>query len=463
MNKFETKIDYLKYEVLKQVAIEAWEGNLVENVLDIPKKIIPGKTPTMRCCVYKERAILQERVKLAMGGDRKNTNIIEIIDIACDECPIGGYEITTSCRGCLAQRCKDACVRNAITFDTNHQAHIDKNLCINCGNCARSCPYQAIVNRKRPCENACELKAISAVEDQMSNVSEDKCVQCGSCIAQCPFGAIMDKSYILDTIDYINKSENNTQFRVYALIAPAIVDSFREVKLGQMVAGLKQLGFYDVVETAVGADIAALKEAEELKEKGFLISSCCPSFVKYIRQNFPSLLQYVSSTPSPMVVTAQYLKEKDADCKVIFIGPCTSKKTEGRESGAVDSVITFEELQALLDSRDIILSQLPDEEINQASGFGRAFGRSGGLSESVAQGVKELGLDVEVKPVICNGITECKIALTRKQHNVGDFNFIEGMYCKGGCIGGAGVLSKFDGRKESIDKYASASTKESLK
>ena len=91
MSNFETRIQYLKYQVLKEVAKEAWEQNLVENVLDIPKKIIPGKTPTMRCCVYKERAILQERVKLAMGGDRTNPNIIEVIDIACDECPIGGY------------------------------------------------------------------------------------------------------------------------------------------------------------------------------------------------------------------------------------------------------------------------------------------------------------------------------------------------------------------------------------
>ena len=112
--RFETRIQYLKYQVLKEVAKEAWEEDLVENVLNIPKKIIPGKTPTMRCCVYKERAILQERVQLAMGGNRANPNIIEVIDIACDECPMGGYEVTNSCRGCLAQRCKDACPRDAI-------------------------------------------------------------------------------------------------------------------------------------------------------------------------------------------------------------------------------------------------------------------------------------------------------------------------------------------------------------
>ena len=80
----------------------------------------------MRCCVYKERAILAERVKLAMGGDKENPNVIEVIDIACDECPVGGYEVTNACRGCLAHRCEDVCRRGAISFDDNHVAHIDK-------------------------------------------------------------------------------------------------------------------------------------------------------------------------------------------------------------------------------------------------------------------------------------------------------------------------------------------------
>ena len=82
---------------------------LLDDLLEIPKTIVPGKQPTMRCCVYKERAILAERVKLAMGGDKDNPNVIEVIDIACDECPMGGYEVTDACRGCIAHRCEDAC------------------------------------------------------------------------------------------------------------------------------------------------------------------------------------------------------------------------------------------------------------------------------------------------------------------------------------------------------------------
>ena len=458
--RFETRIQYLKYQVLKEVAREAWEEDLVENVLDIPKKILPGKVPTMRCCVYKERAILQERVKLAMGGNRKNPNIIEVIDIACDECPMGGYEVTNSCRGCLAQRCKNACPKDAITFDSNHQAHIDKTKCVNCGACAKACQYTAILSRKRPCENACAVKAIVANEDQAAKIDHDKCINCGACISQCPFGAIMDKSYILDAIDEIIKSENNTNFKVYALIAPAIADSFRDVKLGQIVTGLKKLGFYDVIEVAKGADIVAYNEAKELDEKGFLFSSCCPAFVAYVEKNFPQLKEYISHNLSPMGAIAKKLKDEDEDCRTIFIGPCTAKKAEIMKDSVspyVDVALTFEELQALFDSRDIDLETLEEADLNQATYFGRVFARSGGLTEAMREGLKELGSSLELRPETCNGIEMCRVALLKKSRDMLQGNFVEGMVCNGGCIGGAGTLLKLGIKKENVDNYAKAS------
>lgn len=459
-SKFETRIQYLKYQVLKEVAKEAWQEDLVENVLDIPKKIIPGKTPTMRCCVYKERAILQERVKLAMGGNRANPNIIEVIDIACEECPMGGYEVTNSCRGCLVQRCKDACVKDAISFNQNHQAHIDKTKCINCGACSRACQYTAIVNRKRPCENACPVKAISANEDQAARISHDKCINCGACISQCPFGAIMDKSYILDAIDYILKSENNQNYKVYALLAPAIADSFREVRLGQIVSGLKELGFYDVIEVARGADMTASSEARELDEKGFLLSSCCPAFVDYVKKNFPDQAKDLSDCLSPMGMIAKKLKEEDEDCRLVFIGPCTAKKDEVQKKGIkelVDVALTFEELQALFDSREIDPSLLEDTPLNQASYFGRVFARSGGLTEAMKQGLQEIGSALELKAETCSGIDMCKVALIKKGRGMLNSNFVEGMACNGGCIGGAGTLQKFGIKKERVDEYANTS------
>ena len=91
MRKFDTKVQYLKYKVLREVAREAWADSYMKNAIDIPKIIVPGKTSTMRCCVYKERAILAERVKIAMGAGNNSSNVIQVIDIACDECPAAGY------------------------------------------------------------------------------------------------------------------------------------------------------------------------------------------------------------------------------------------------------------------------------------------------------------------------------------------------------------------------------------
>ena len=456
MRKFDTKVQHLKYKVLREVAREAWKGRLLENVLDIPKTIIPGKTPTMRCCVYKERAILAERVKIAMGGDKSNPNVIEVIDIACDECPASGYEVTPSCRGCLAHRCEDVCKRGAITFDNNHVAHIDKTKCIQCGACAKVCPYSAIIDRKRPCQIACKVKAISIKDDNTAEIDDEKCIQCGACVYQCPFGAIMDKSYILDAIELIKNSDGNKNYKVYAIVAPSVSSQFSYAKLGQVITGLKELGFFTVIEVALGADMVAQAESKELAEKGFLTSSCCPAFVSYVKSAFPALLSHVSHNLSPMATLAKYIKETDEKAKVVFIGPCTAKKAEAQLDEVkpfVDVVLTFEELQALFDSRDIDITALSEGMLDNASYFGRIFARSGGLSDAVAQGLKEQNIDFDLKAVPCDGIEECKKALLLKSKNVLDGNFIEGMACVGGCIGGAGCLTHGPKDKAEVDNY----------
>lgn len=456
LRKFDTKVQHLKYKVLREVARQAWNDTLLQNVMDIPQIIVPGKIPTMRCCVYKERAILGERVKLAMGGNKDNPNVIEVIDIACDECPAAGYEVSDSCRGCLAHRCEDVCKRGAISFDHNHVAHIDKSKCVECGQCAKVCPYSAIVNRKRPCQIACKVKAISINEDKAATIDKNKCIQCGACVYQCPFGAISDKSYLLNVIDLIKKSNNNSEYKIYAVVAPSISSQFAYAKLGQVITGLKELGFHTVIEVALGADMVAEAESKELSEKGFLTSSCCPAFVRYIKSEFPDLLPYVSHNLSPMAILAKYIKTHDEKSKVIFIGPCTAKKAEAQLESVkpyVDAVITFEELQALFDSKDIDITTLGEDILNNASYFGRIFARSGGLSDAVAEGLKEQNIDFDLKPVSCDGIEECRMALLRKSKNVLDANFIEGMACIGGCIGGAGCLTHGEKNKAEVDKY----------
>ena len=407
MRKFDTKVQHLKYKVLREVARQAWNDTLLDNIFKIPSIIVPGKTPTMRCCVYKERAILQERVRIAMGGDKENPNVIEVIDIACDECPAAGYEVTDSCRGCLAHRCEDVCKRGAISFDHNHVAHIDKSKCVECGQCAKVCPYSAIVNRKRPCQIACKIKAISINDSNAAAIDNSKCTSCGACVYQCPFGAIMDKSYILNVIDLIKKSGNNEKYKVYAMVAPSISSQFTYAKLGQVITGLKELGFYTVVEAALGADMVAQSESKELAEKGILTSSCCPAFVAYVKSAFPELLKYVSHNLSPMATLAKYIKDTTPNAKVVFIGPCTAKKAEAQLEDVkpyVDAVMTFEELQALFDSKDIDITTLGEDVLDNASYFGRIFARSGGLSDAVAQGLKEQEIDFDLKAVPCDGI-----------------------------------------------------------
>ena len=466
MRKFDTKVQDLKYKVLREVARRAIAGQLLETLQDIPETIVPGREPSMRCCVYKERAILAERVKLAMGGNRSNPNVIEVIQIACDECPVGGYEVTEACRGCIAHHCEASCRRGAITYDRHQKAHIDKSKCIECGACARVCPYSAIINYKRPCENACKVKAIAMSEDKSASIDNEKCIACGACVYQCPFGAIMDKSFILNVIDMLQKSENNRRFKVYAIVAPSISSQFTYAKLGQVICGIKELGFFHVVEAALGADMVAFSEAKELAEEGFLTSSCCPAFVMYVQKQFPDLAAHISKNLSPAATIAQYIKKTDPTAKIVFIGPCTAKKMEYQLETVrpyIDSVITFEELQALFDGKDIDITTLEEDVLDNASYYGRIFARSGGLSDAVAQALKEQGIeDFDFKPVACDGIEACRVALLKAGKNVLPGNFIEGMACVGGCIGGAGCLTHGEKNKAEVDKYGAEAMEKTI-
>ena len=463
MRKFDTKVQHLKYKVLRETARAEWNDELIGSIFNIPKIISPGPKSTMRCCIYKERAIVNERIHLAMGGDNNMNHAIEVISIACDECPTSGYTVTEICRGCLAHRCEDACRKDAITFTADQRAVIDNSKCINCGLCAKVCPYGAIINRKRPCENACKVKAISMAPGGEAKINYDKCTDCGACSYQCPFGAISDKSSIINVVRML-KAANDSQ-KVYAVVAPSISSQFTYAKLGQVVKGIKELGFHTVVEAALGADLVAWQESDELVEKGFLTSSCCPAFVKYIEQNFPQLLDKVSHNPSPMAAMGKYIKESDPGSKVVFIGPCTAKKEEAQKESVkpyIDSVLTFEELQALFDSRDIEISTLEEDVLDNASYFGRIFARSGGLSSAVAQALKEKGSDFEVKPCICSGIEECRTALMKAAKGIANFNFIEGMACVDGCINGAGCLTHGDKNKGEVDKYGNEAMEKNI-
>ncbi len=466
MRIFDTHVQELKYSVLKAVAKRKFNRDPITSFLDIPNEIIPGPAPTMRCCIHKERAIVAQRVKFAVDADKAPAHIIEVIDTACDECPLGGYEVGGDCRGCIAHHCEAVCPRNAVTF-INQKAVIEKSLCVECGACAKVCPYNAIANHKRPCVVACKAKAIAPTEDAMVEINYDKCIDCGACVYKCPFGALVDHSFIAKAIQLLQWSEESEKNRVYAIVAPSISSQFRYASLGQVVTGIKELGFYTVIEAALGADLVALKESVELTEKGFLTSSCCPAFVSYIKKNFPDMAEHISHNLSPMAELARVVKLTDPDCKIIFIGPCTAKKAEAQletVSPYVECVITFEELQAMLDGKGIDITTLEEGHLDNASYFGRIFARSGGLSDAVAQAMKEQGLNesFELKAEICDGVDNCRTALLKASRKIGDTNFIEGMACINGCIGGAGCLTHGPKDKGEVDKYGAQAMEKTI-
>ena len=303
---------------------------------------------------------------------------------------------------------------------------------------------------------------------ESASIDINKCISCGNCVYQCPFGAIQDKSWIMDAIQMLRGSEH-WGYKTYAVIAPSIAGQFAPAKYGQVVAGLKALGFSGVAEVALGADMVAWREAQELAEKKFLTSSCCPAFVDYIRKSFPDMAQHISHNLSPMGEIAKYIKRIHPGCKVVFIVPCTAKKAERKQERVkdlVDCVLTFEELQALFDSKEIDLTSLPGEALDNASYFGRVFARSGGLAVAVEEALKECGISPEeftLNAISCNGITECKAALLRASKNVLPNNFVEGMACESGCIGGAGCITHGPKSKADVDKYGHEAMEKTIK
>ncbi|MBR5467861.1 MAG: 4Fe-4S dicluster domain-containing protein [Firmicutes bacterium] len=468
MRKFESNVQYIKYQVNKQIAKRFLDGEALnaKTINKISEELVdPNRL--IRCCVYKERHIVSERVKIGVKSIKKGENVIKIIRAACDECPVYRYVVTEACRGCLAHKCQEVCPRDAITI-ADHRAFINQNLCIECGKCHDVCPFGAISNVKRPCLGSCHANALFVGEDRKVYIDDEKCVSCGSCVYNCPFGAIVDKSFVLDVLKLIKESENNTKYKVYAIVAPAISSQFTEAKIEQVITGIKQIGFQDVIEAALGADIVACHEAKEFSEtieqRQWMTTSCCPAFVKYVEVNYPELMSHVSGTVSPMIAIAKLIRSTDKDARIVFIGPCTAKKMEINEKdlkGQVDYVITFEELNAIFGAMDIDLTKCEETLLDNASYYGRLFARSGGVTAAVQAVIEEQGIDIPFEPLKCDGLDECVKALKVASFGRLKANLIEGMACKCGCIGGAASLSHGPKDVSQVDKYGALSKEKS--
>ena len=174
----------IKHDVLFEVAKLAFAGELEEQRDHLPLKLIPGPTPQFRCCIYKEREIIRQRIRLAEGkapGPEDDGNIIQVISSACEDCPISSYTVTENCQNCLGKACINACKFGAIE-PGHYRSHIDASKCKECGQCAKACPYNAIAHLKRPCKFSCPVDAITYDEHGISIIDKNKCIRCGKCI-----------------------------------------------------------------------------------------------------------------------------------------------------------------------------------------------------------------------------------------------------------------------------------------
>lgn len=451
----------IRRDLLKRVCDLSFKGTLVEEINRVPLEIRPKASALSRCCIHKDRAVLKYRLMTILGFnvtdetdeltslseyaqmslDREEFTdvMLTVVDEACSSCVKNNYIVTNLCRGCVGRPCTYACNKKAITV--TNRAEIDHSLCVNCGRCVQACPFNAIVYTPVPCEEACPVGAISKDSFGVEHIDWDKCVYCGQCKEACPYGAIMEKTYLVQIIRDLKSTK-----KVVAMVAPAIAGQY-SVPLPQILEGVKSCGFDDVVEVALGANVTSRHEADEWEERviehgePFMTTSCCPSYTRWAQVKQQSLLPYISETKTPAAYTAEWVKQQDPEAITVFIGPCMAKRVEGYHDPNIDYVMTFEEIDAMMKAKNIDLSDcdsaLLDANIEKS---GRQYARTGGVSASVAQYVKE---PEKLKAEVINGLTKESVRYLKTISATGkaDANMIEVMMCEGGCVNGCSVIA----------------------
>lgn len=451
----------IKHEVLSRVAKLAYEGEFEEKKGTIPYEMIPGPKAQFRCCIYKEREVIRQRVNLAEGktpmgttpDDSKGHKIVYVIPAACEECPIARYTVTNNCQNCMGKACYNSCNFGAITIGM-HQAYIDPSKCRECGKCAAACPYNAIADLMRPCRKSCPVDALKVdPETGIAMIDDEKCISCGQCIHSCPFGAIGSVTYIVDIINEMRAGK-----KVVAMVAPALEGMFGDdITMASLRNAMKEIGFDDMLEVGLGGDLTAAAEAEEWAEAyeagKKMTTSCCPAFVNMIKKHYPKVAENVSTTISPMCAVSRMLKAKDPDVVTVFIGPCVAKKSEMNNGieGNADYVLTVGEVRAMLKAKGVEVQAAPND-FQQASVYGKRFGNSGGVTNAVLQSLREREQNDDISVTVCNGADECKKALLMLQAGRLKTDFIEGMACVGGCVGGPSKHELEMKTKKSRDK-----------
>ena len=482
-------IDDARRNVFTEVARLAYTGDY-DSVDSIPYRIIPGEIARHRNDVFLERAVVAARVKLALGMDIRpgapreplsqrirdaatdqkyfEEPLVNIITFACNACPEKQVRITDSCQGCVSHPCMNVCPKDAIYLDKFKRCHIDQDKCIRCGKCYNQCPYRAISKIERPCAAACGMDAIGSDEEGRAKIDYNKCVSCGMCLVNCPFGAIADKSQIFQLIHAMKRGS-----QVIACVAPAFVSQFGDkVTPAKLRSAMREIGFSDVVEVAIGADLCTIEEAEDFlkkvpAEQPFMGTSCCPAWSVMAKKLFPEFRDYISMALTPMVITARMVKKQNPEAKICFIGPCAAKKLEANRKAVrsdVDYVLTFEELQGMFDAREVDPSAVepdPEGDFTAGSAAGRGFAVGGGVAAAVAQliGEREPGKTIPIE--YGDGLRECRKMLTLARAGKYNGYLLEGMGCPGGCVAGAGTIRPVKTATNRVAAYQAAAARKS--
>ena len=488
MRNLDTPVKEIRRKIFTEIAkigFQSTDETLIHDIEAIPYNIVEEKAK-YRDSIYRERAVASERVRLAMGLSLRPENrsvhltdgveasnidekyyeppLMQVIPSACESCEENKYEVSNMCKGCVAHPCMQVCPKGAISM-VNGKSHIDQSKCIKCGKCKSVCPYDAIAHKERPCERACGVKAISSDDQGRATILTDKCVSCGMCMVSCPFGAISDKSQIFQLAHALREG-----MEIVAEVAPAYISQFgEEVTPRKFKTALEVLGFSDVYEVALGADIGAVSEAHHYAKEvatgniPFLLTSCCPSWSEMAKKYFPDMISNISQELTPMVATARMIKKEHPNAKVVFIGPCASKKLEAMRTSVrsdVDFVVTFEELWAMFDAKEIDPASFEGESsLHDATAAGRGYAVAGGVAGAIEACLKEYYPDVPVHIEHAESLADCKKVLTLAKAGKLKGCMIEGMACPGGCMGGAGTNTPFSKSSKELKKFVASSSK----
>ena len=321
-------------------------------------------------------------------------------------------------------------------------------------------------NCNQACQRSCLFDAIVMGPNNKLTIDIDKCTGCASCIEACKSGKLTASRDILPALYAIKDSDRLS----YALVAPAFLGQFTDaVTPGRLRSAFKALGFSGMVEVALFADILTLKEALEFDQNiknldDFqLTSCCCPVWISMIRKIYKELMPHVPGSVSPMIASGRVIKMLHPDAVTIFIGPCLAKKSEAKDpelAGAIDYVLTFQEMADIFEAAGIDPKTQPEIEKDHSSRGGRIYARTGGVSEAVQSAVNDLNpqRSISIKTRQADGVPACRAMIEEIRSGKLSGNFYEGMGCVGGCVGGPKAILDKDLGREYVEAYGNSAT-----